>query len=109
MSEQYELSGWDLSELLPDATNATVSARLSELDQAVTAFVEAHRTTSPLIWIQRNCWKWFVAMRQFRKRPMSSALMAASGLLPTPSPGSNELPQPDPAGFDRDAESAALF
>lgn len=38
----YELRGWDLSELLPNASEETISARLSEMESAVAAF-EARR------------------------------------------------------------------
>jgi oligoendopeptidase F len=39
----YAISGWDLSELLPDTQEATVAARLAELEQAVQA-LEARRS-----------------------------------------------------------------
>lgn len=38
MPERYELSGWTLDELLPDAREETVKARLDALEEAVTAF-----------------------------------------------------------------------
>ncbi|MGH9360518.1 MAG: M3 family oligoendopeptidase [Thermoanaerobaculia bacterium] len=39
---RYRLSGWDLSELLPDAGDAAVGGRLAALEREVAAF-EAHR------------------------------------------------------------------
>ncbi len=42
MSNTYALSGWDLTELLPDTTKETIAARLAELEEAVSAF-EARR------------------------------------------------------------------
>ncbi len=44
MTTQYQLSGWDLTELLPEPTDELISARLAELEQAVAA-VEAQRPT----------------------------------------------------------------
>ena len=41
---QYRLSGWDLSELLPDAGDAAVGAKLAALEREVAAF-EAHRAS----------------------------------------------------------------
>ena len=41
---QYRLSGWDLSELLPDAGEAAVGERLAALERDVAAF-EAHRAS----------------------------------------------------------------
>jgi oligoendopeptidase F len=41
---QYRLSGWDLSELLPDAGDAAVGAQLAALEAEVAAF-EAHRAS----------------------------------------------------------------
>lgn len=41
---QYQLSGWDLSELLPDAGEAAVGERLAALEREVAAF-EAHRAS----------------------------------------------------------------
>jgi oligoendopeptidase F len=41
---QYRLSGWDLSELLPDAGEAAVGEQLAALDGEVAAF-EAHRAS----------------------------------------------------------------
>ncbi|HVF58563.1 MAG TPA: M3 family oligoendopeptidase [Thermoanaerobaculia bacterium] len=41
---QYRLSGWDLSELLPDAGEAAVGERLAALEREVAAF-EAHRAS----------------------------------------------------------------
>ncbi len=38
MDSVYTLTGWDLSELLPDASEETFSARLAALDAAVAAF-----------------------------------------------------------------------
>lgn len=38
MSRAYELSGWDLTELLPDASKETVAARLQELEEEVSGF-----------------------------------------------------------------------
>lgn len=38
MTSTYQLTGWDLSELLPDASEETFSARLAALDAAVAAF-----------------------------------------------------------------------
>lgn len=43
MNDAYELSGWDLSELLPDAADETIQARLDALEKDVAAF-EARRT-----------------------------------------------------------------
>lgn len=43
MNDAYELSGWDLSELLPDAEDETIQARLDALEKDVAAF-EARRT-----------------------------------------------------------------
>ncbi len=42
MSNTYALSGWDLTELLPDTTEETLAARLADLEQEVSAF-EARR------------------------------------------------------------------
>ena len=42
MTTQYQLSGWDLTELLPEPTDELISARLAELEQAAAA-VEAQR------------------------------------------------------------------
>ena len=42
MSNTYALSGWDLTELLPDTTEETIAARLAKLEEAVSAF-EARR------------------------------------------------------------------
>ena len=44
MITHYQLSGWDLTELLPEPTADLISARLAELEQAVAA-VEAERLT----------------------------------------------------------------
>ena len=44
MTTHYQLSGWDLTELLPEPTADLISARLAELEQAVAA-VEAERLT----------------------------------------------------------------
>ncbi|HEX9671706.1 MAG TPA: M3 family oligoendopeptidase [Thermoanaerobaculia bacterium] len=41
---QYRLSGWDLSELLPDAGEAAVGEQLAALEREVAAF-EAHRAS----------------------------------------------------------------
>ena len=38
MSKIYDLSGWDLTELLPDTAEETIAARLAELEQEVSAF-----------------------------------------------------------------------
>ena len=38
MSKKYDLSGWDLTELLPDTAEETIAARLTELEQEVSAF-----------------------------------------------------------------------
>ena len=38
MSNKYDLSGWDLTELLPDTAEETIAARLTELEQEVSAF-----------------------------------------------------------------------
>ena len=38
MDSVYTLTGWDLSELLPDASEGTFSARLAALDAAVANF-----------------------------------------------------------------------
>lgn len=38
-SNEYQLSGWDLSELLPDTREETIQARLAELGAGVDAFV----------------------------------------------------------------------
>lgn len=38
MGNGYQLSGWDLSELLPDAEEATIAARLETLTRAVETF-----------------------------------------------------------------------
>lgn len=43
MNDAYALSGWDLSELLPDAEDETIQARLDALEKDVAAF-EARRT-----------------------------------------------------------------
>ena len=43
MNDAYELSGWDLSELLPDAADETIEARLDAIEKDVAAF-EARRT-----------------------------------------------------------------
>ena len=43
MNDAYELSGWDLSELLPDAADATIQARLDAIEEDVAAF-EARRS-----------------------------------------------------------------
>ena len=43
MNDAYELSGWDLSELLPDAADETIQARLDAIEKDVAAF-EARRT-----------------------------------------------------------------
>ena len=43
MNDAYELSGWDLSELLPDAADETIQARLDAIEKDVAAF-EACRT-----------------------------------------------------------------
>jgi oligoendopeptidase F len=37
-TKQYEQTSWDLSALLPEASEAVIAARLAELDDAVTAF-----------------------------------------------------------------------
>ncbi len=42
MNDAYELSGWDLSELLPDAADETIQARLDAIEKDVAAF-EARR------------------------------------------------------------------
>ncbi len=42
MRNTYTLSGWDLTELLPDAAEETIARRLAELEAAVSAF-EAKR------------------------------------------------------------------
>lgn len=42
MSNAYALSGWDLTELLPDAAEETLASRLAELEDEVSAF-EAKR------------------------------------------------------------------
>lgn len=36
---EYEISGWDLSELLPDTEETTIRARLAALEESVQAFV----------------------------------------------------------------------
>ena len=38
MGNRYELSGWQLTDLLPDAEDATVQAHLAELTAAVEQF-----------------------------------------------------------------------
>ena len=38
MTEQYQLSTWDLSELLPQATEAEITARLADIEEEVGAF-----------------------------------------------------------------------
>ena len=43
MNDAYELSGWDLSALLPDAADETIQARLDAIEKDVAAF-EARRT-----------------------------------------------------------------
>jgi oligoendopeptidase F len=43
----YELSGWDLSELLPEPTEAMISSRLSEIESAVAAFEARRGELSP--------------------------------------------------------------
>jgi oligoendopeptidase F len=42
IARQYTLAGWDLTELLPEPSDAVVGARLAELEEAVVAF-EAQR------------------------------------------------------------------
>jgi oligoendopeptidase F len=46
-SEQYELSGWDLTELLPEAEEETIKRTLAEIDTAVDAFVARRADLSP--------------------------------------------------------------
>lgn len=43
----YELSRWDLSALLPEATEATIQARLTELEEQVKAFVAVRDDLNP--------------------------------------------------------------
>lgn len=38
MTKPYQLSGWDLSELLPEATEAEIAARLADIEEEVGAF-----------------------------------------------------------------------
>jgi oligoendopeptidase F len=43
----YELRGWDLSELLPEPTEAMISGRLAEIETAVAAFEARRSELSP--------------------------------------------------------------
>ncbi|MCB9147656.1 MAG: M3 family oligoendopeptidase [Caldilineaceae bacterium] len=46
-TKQYELSGWDLSELLPEPSDALINDRLDTLEEAVDAFVAKRASLSP--------------------------------------------------------------
>lgn len=46
-SKQYELSGWDLSELLPSASEEVISERLDTLEEAVEMFEAKRDRLSP--------------------------------------------------------------
>lgn len=50
MTNQYQLSGWDLSELLPEATEAEIAARLADIEEEVGAFegLRSHLTSDAL-------------------------------------------------------------
>ena len=43
----YELSSWDLSELLPETTEAILGERLTELEQKVQDFVAVREQLNP--------------------------------------------------------------
>ena len=45
--EQYDLSAWDLSELLPETTEAIIGERLAALEQTVQAFVARREALNP--------------------------------------------------------------
>jgi len=45
--KQYELSGWDLAELLPEPTEAIIGERLASLDERVQAFVARREELNP--------------------------------------------------------------
>ena len=46
-TKQYKLSGWDLSELLPEPSDALINDRLDTLEEAVDAFVAKRASLSP--------------------------------------------------------------
>ncbi len=45
--KQYDLSAWDLSELLPETTEAIIGERLAALEQTVQAFVARREALNP--------------------------------------------------------------
>ena len=54
MSKTYDLSGWDLTELLPDTAEETIAARLTELEQEVSAFEAMRDQLSGVSATQKN-------------------------------------------------------
>ena len=54
MSKKYDLSGWDLTELLPDTAEETIAARLTELEQEVSAFEAMRDQLSGVSATQKN-------------------------------------------------------
>jgi oligoendopeptidase F len=44
---QYELSGWDLSEMLPEPSDQLIRERLDKLDETIATFEGARETLSP--------------------------------------------------------------
>ncbi len=50
---QYELSGWDLSELLPEPSEEVISQRLDELEESVARFEAVRRELDPGVDAER--------------------------------------------------------
>jgi oligoendopeptidase F len=50
MTKQYQLSGWDLSDLLPETSEAEIAARLAEIEEEVGVFegLRAHLESDAL-------------------------------------------------------------
>lgn len=47
MSKEYELSGWDLSELLAEPSDAVIQSKLAEIDAVVKAFMAQREQLQP--------------------------------------------------------------
>ncbi|MEZ4583215.1 MAG: M3 family oligoendopeptidase [Caldilineaceae bacterium] len=47
MTKEYKLSGWDLSELLAEPTDAVIQSQLAEINAAVSAFVDRRAQLQP--------------------------------------------------------------
>ncbi|MCB0074560.1 MAG: oligoendopeptidase F, partial [Caldilineaceae bacterium] len=47
LTKEYKLSGWDLSELLAEPTDAVIQTQLAEINAAVSAFMDRRAQLQP--------------------------------------------------------------